>query len=104
MSEIVKTNNPSICETNTTVVGGDVLDAPKYVKLLPYGKIAEKYINQLNDFYENIKNDSYVIMPDHIHAIITIKSNKNTSQRNGASRTSPPTRQHSTIPKIDIIC
>ncbi|MBR6681785.1 MAG: transposase [Clostridia bacterium] len=100
LSEIIRTNNPSVNETNNIAVGGDVLDAPNYVKLLPYGEIAEKYINQINDYYDNIKIDSYVIMPDHIHAIIVIKTSKDANQRNGASRTSPPTRQHSTIPKI----
>ncbi len=100
LSEIIRTNNPSVNETNNTAVGGDVLDAPYNVKLLPYGEIAEKYINQINDYYDNIKIDSYVIMPDHIHAIIVIKPSKNANQWNGASRTSPPTRQHSTIPKI----
>ena len=43
------------------IVGGDVLDAPQSddvnvakVELLKCGKIAEKYILQLNDFYEDI--------------------------------------------------
>ncbi len=95
----------TICTKNraeilSTVVGGDVLDAPDCIKLLPYGEIAEKYMQQLNDFYDNIKIDSYVIMPDHIHAIIFVNPNRETNQRNGASRTSPPTRQHSTIPQV----
>jgi len=84
----------------TIILHCTVLDAPYNVKFLPYGEIAEKYINQINDYYDNIKIDSYVIMPDHIHAIIVVKANKDTSLQNGASRTSPPTRQHSTIPKI----
>ncbi len=72
------------------VVGGDVLDAPKNVELLPYGRIADKYINQLNHFYDNIKIDQYVIMPNHIHIMMFVMGN-------GASRTSPPTRQHSAV-------
>ena len=31
------------------IVGGDVLDAPQKIELLPYGEIADKYINQLNE-------------------------------------------------------
>ena len=54
------------------VVGDDVLGVPKSVELLPHGKIADKYINQLNDFYDNVKVEGYVIMPNHIHAIISI--------------------------------
>ena len=71
------------------IVGGDVLDAPKYafatdVELLPHGKICEKYIRQMNDFYDDIKVDRYVIMPNHIHIMLFVFEN-------GASRTSPPT-------------
>ena len=93
-------------------VGGDVLDAPpktmkrtvggdfdapnekhvtRYLKLLPYGEIADKYIQKLNDFYEHIKVDKYVIMPDHIHILLFLLEN------DGASRTSPPTKQHSSV-------
>jgi len=72
------------------IVGGDVLDAPKNVELSPYGEIAEKYINQLNDFYDDVKIDRYVIMPNHIHIMLFVSGN-------GASRTSPPTRQHSAV-------
>ena len=64
-------------------VGGDVLDAPQ-IELLHYGKIAEKYINQLNDFYEDMAVDQYVIMPNHIHIMLFVLEG-------GASRTSPPT-------------
>jgi REP element-mobilizing transposase RayT len=77
----------------------DVLDAPKYafatdVELLPHGKICEKYIRQMNDFYDDIKVDRYVIMPNHIHIMLFVFEN-------GASRTSPPTaRQHSIVSRF----
>jgi len=74
----------------SNIVGGDVLDAPKKVDLLPYGAIAEKYIIKMSDFYDEIKVDKYVIMPNHIHMIIFVSES-------GASRTSPPTKQHSSI-------
>ena len=74
-------------------VKGDVLDAPPHIELLPHGKIADKYINQLNDFYNDIKIDKYVIMPNHIHLIIFVLDN-------GASRTSPPTKQHSSVSRF----
>ena len=92
LSEIVKTDNTHINITNNNIVGGDVLDAPINVRLLPYGKIAEKYIKQLQDYYDNVKINYYVIMPDHIHILLFVK--------NGASRTSPPTRQHSTLSRF----
>ena len=42
-------------QTLSRIVGGDVLDAPYRIHLLPYGEIADKYIQQLNDFYSNIR-------------------------------------------------
>ncbi len=88
----------TICTENrrkilSRIVGGDVLDAPKNVELLPYGTIAEKYINQLNGFYDDITVDSYVIMPNHIHIMLFVSEN-------GASRTSPPTKQHSSVSRF----
>ena len=73
------------------------------MELLPCGVIADKYINQLNHFYENIEIDSYVIMPNHIHILMRILDKDSNPLDNGASRTSPPTiigspsRQHAAI-------
>lgn len=72
------------------IVGVDVPDDPKRIELFPYGNIADKYINQLNDFYADIKIDSYVIMPNHIHILLFVLEN-------GSSRTSTPTKQHSRV-------
>ena len=85
----------TICTENrrkilSQIVGGDVLDAPYDIKLTSYGQIADKFINQLSDFYTNIEVDNYVIMPNHIHIILIVHDS-------GASRTSPPTKQHSPI-------
>ena len=72
-----------------TFVGTGVLDGPQIhtefcVELTECGKIADKYINQLNDFYENISIDDYVIMPNHIHLLINV-------HENGPSGTPVPT-------------
>ena len=73
----------------SNIVGGDVLDAPQSddinvakVELLKCGKIAEKYILQLNDFYEDITVENYVIMPDHIHILLRVLD----AEAGGASR------------------
>ena len=42
------------------------------VELLWHGKIADKYIRQMDTFYEHLSIDQYVIMPDHVHLLITI--------------------------------
>ena len=88
----------TICTENrreilSRIVGGDVLDAPKNIKLLPHGKIAQKYIHQLNDFYDDIKVDGYVIMPNHIHLLLYVLES-------GASSPSPTTKQRSTVSRF----
>ncbi len=87
----------TICTENrkcilSEVVGGEVLDAP-HITLKFHGSIADKILSQMNDFYESVKIDKYVIMPNHIHMILIVKDN-------GTSRTSSPTKQHSFIPQF----
>ena len=67
------------------IVGDGDLFRPKS-HLTKYGIIADKYINQLNDFYDYISVDKYVIMPNHIHLLLSI-----TNSENGTSRTPSPT-------------
>ena len=82
---------------NPQTVGDDVLFVPHptkpavlqgtptvpHIELTYYGKIADKYINQLNDFYDNIIVLKYVIMPNHIHLLLQIPD--------GTTGTSSPT-------------
>ena len=70
-------------------VGDGVLDVPKNV-LTKYGEIAEKYINQMNEFYDYISIDKYVIMPNHIHMILSITTSDN-YLKHGTSGTPSPT-------------
>ena len=85
----------TICTENrqkclSKIVGDDVLGVPYNVNLLDCGMVADRCINQLNEFYDNITIDKYVIMPNHIHFILIVSEN-------GSPRTSTPTRQTSTI-------
>ena len=66
----------TICTENrrcilSYIVGTGVLDCPE-IQLTEHGKIAEKYIHQLNEFYENISVEDYVIMPNHIHLLLFV--------------------------------
>lgn len=54
-------------------VGTGVLDRPEN-ELKEYGQIADKQLQFMSDFYENISLDKYVIMPNHIHLLLTIKA------------------------------
>ena len=89
------------------IVGTGVLDGPQ-IELTKYGQIADKYIRQLNDFYDDLSVESYVIMPNHIHIMLWVKGAGNGPSRtpvtdgpartpvtNGPSRTPVPTAQNS---------
>ena len=87
----------TICTENrrcilSRVVGTGVLDGPS-IELLPYGEIAAKYINQINGFYDNISVESYVIMPNHIHILLSVKGE-------GPSGRPVPTLQNSIISRF----
>ncbi len=68
-------------------VGVGVPDDP-FITLTSHGKIVEKYIFQLNDFYKNTNVNHYVIMPNHIHLLIEVY---------GSSGTPTPTDNHKSI-------
>ena len=67
------------------IVGTEASIVPKS-QLTKYGIIADKYINQMNEFYDYICVDKYVIMPNHIHLLLSI-----TNSENVTSRTPSPT-------------
>ncbi len=71
------------------IVGTGVPDGPQ-IELTQYGQIADKYIKQLNEFYNDLSVERYVIMPNHIHILLWVKGNEN-----GPSRTPVPTVQNS---------
>ena len=66
----------TVCTENkrcvlSKVVGVGVLDDPE-IRLTEYGEIAQNCIKEMNDIYENIEIEKYVIMPNHIHFLISI--------------------------------
>jgi len=65
------------------VVGDGVLDVPS-VQLSKYGMITAKHIFALNSHYAHLTIQNYVIMPNHVHLLVSVSC--------GTSRTPPPTR------------
>ena len=74
-----------LCEINEPLVGSIVLDAP-LIQMSKYGEVVERRLREMSDFYENIKLDDYVVMPNHVHMMVRIIDNGN-----GASGTTLPT-------------
>ena len=104
LSEIMPTNIVDSQHLTGLSVGDGVLDIPP-IKLLKYGEIAEKYLKQLNDFYDNLSVECYVIMPNHIHFVLFVNnlepiSNNCANDDGGQSRTPVPTVSNSTVSKF----
>ena len=51
------------------------------MELTEYGLIADKYIHQLHDFYDDLSVESYVIMPNHINIMLRVDGEENGPQR-----------------------
>ena len=67
---------------------------PPVLELLWHGKIADKYIQQMHTFYDYISIDKYVIMPDHIHLLISI------NEPFGHPGTGVPTKRTSSLARF----
>ncbi|MBR3588759.1 MAG: transposase [Clostridia bacterium] len=80
------TQNRKPVLSKISIVGDGVLDVPEN-KLTFIGEIADKNLKSLSRFYKDISVDKYVIMPNHIHMLIQIKSDS----VSGSSRTPTPT-------------
>lgn len=74
-------------ELLSKIVGDDAFIVPKN-NLSQIGLICDKYINNINNKYENVAVDKYVIMPNHIHLIIFL---------HGTMKASSPTKNIETI-------
>ena len=51
------------------------------VELSPIGDLAEKILLSMEERYENLKVDKYVIMPNHIHVIFVLTNTAGASPR-----------------------
>ncbi len=58
-------------------------------RLNEYGKIAEKDLLDISKHFDGVKIDQYVIMPNHIHAIIVIGCDGNVRERSRPFPTLP---------------
>ena len=74
------------------IVGGDAQIDPKKIQLSKYGEIVAKYIQRINEVYDNISVEKYIVMPNHIHLLIFIDR-----WCGGAMWASPPTKALGTV-------
>ena len=60
----------TICTEDRKCILGDVINDE--IVLSEYGKICQQHLIDLSEYSEYIKIDTYVVMPNHVHAIIVI--------------------------------
>ena len=77
------------------IVGTGVLTCPS-VELTDYGKIAQKTIQEMDDFYDHISVDTFVIMPNHVHLLVRI-TQVGENDESGQVRTPVPTNKVSAL-------
>ena len=71
------------CNILSKIVGQGL--APAGVQLSEYGLIVKEQLMALEERYPTIKVDKYIIMPNHIHAIIVVDSTVEAVKTAGAS-------------------
>lgn len=74
----------TLCIQNRkNILGNIVGEGFPLPQLSPQGKIVDVWINEIPKRYEGIQVDKYVIMPNHIHLLLSVK------ERNGRGDPSP---------------
>ena len=75
----------TVCTQDRKCILSDIiaLDEPR-VKLTGYGAIVEQTLLEIDRAYDHISIDNYVIMPNHIHLLVSVTER-------GTSRTPSPT-------------
>ena len=61
-----------ICCLSSICVGGGALDAPQ-VRLTAYGAVVREWIHGCHSIYSDLTVEKYVVMPNHIHLLVTLR-------------------------------
>ena len=86
------------CLLSKISVGRDALIPPQ-LSLTYIGAAVNKYIENINSVYENVCVEAYVIMPNHIHLLLTFCDS---GAEDGGLRASRPTENIGASLKTDI--
>ena len=70
LSEIVRTDLTLADKTIGIAVGEGLAPPEITVKLKPCGEIVKEQLRLIESRFQNVTIEDYVIMPDHIHAVI----------------------------------
>ena len=70
LSEIVRIDNTATAKTIDTAVGEGLAPPEITLKLKPCGEIVKEQLQLIEARFPSVTIEDYVIMPDHIHAVI----------------------------------
>ena len=70
LSEIIKTYLTATDKTIGTAVGEGLAPPEITVKLQPCGEVVKEQLQSIEIRFPSVTVEDYVIMPDHIHAVI----------------------------------
>ena len=70
LSEIIKTDLTATDKTNGLAVGEGLAPPEITVKLKPCGEVVKEQLQLIEARFPSVTIEDYVIMPDHIHAVI----------------------------------
>jgi REP element-mobilizing transposase RayT len=60
----------TVCAEGHTCLFGDVIDDE--MRLNDAGRMVQAVWNELPDHYPGVETDAFVVMPNHVHAIIVL--------------------------------
>ncbi len=66
-------------------------------KLSPYGEIVDRWIQKIPEKYPEVSVDHYVIMPNHIHILLSVMGD------NGRGNPSPTDEMKFSTPTADMV-
>ena len=75
LSEIVRNNFTPADKTIGIAVGEGLAPPEITVKLKPCGEIVKEQLRLIEARFQSVTVEDYVIMPDHIHAVIFLHKN-----------------------------
>ena len=61
----------ALCSIEPAV--GAIINRPPRISLTPLGRIVDETIRAIPDHYPGISVDQYVVMPDHVHLILSFQ-------------------------------
>lgn len=79
-----KDKSNMFCSINENIINAsyDNIDFSKYIYYTKIGLIIKENIDFVNDKYDSVKIENYVIMPNHIHLLINLLENNKNSLPN----------------------